>query len=268
MASKKKISKKSPQANKKNNRLKSNSKTSKKPKKTLSEEAKPSAADGSVAEIVIKMQKARSKTEKESLFKQVISRIDPLIKRIVGKFNIPGYHSDDLYQEAMYAVRFKAIADFDTGRIIGDDFVGFEKFAALCTKRHLSTLLKTSFQNKKAALNTSISFSNTNNTKDDFDFSSILTDGSEQFSSKIERKEALRRVVGELFSQLSSFEKKVLALYAKRMSYQEIADFINSDKDPYKSKSSAKVNIKGIDNALSRIKSKARQILDSMNIDL
>jgi RNA polymerase sigma factor (sigma-70 family) len=268
MASKKKINKKSQQASNGKPKSRSKVKTSKKPKAKPAVKVKPSAADGSVAEVVIKMQKTKSKTERESLFKQVVARIDPLIKRIVGKFNIPGYHSDDLYQEAMYAVRFKAIADFDTSRIIGDDFVGFEKFAALCTKRHLSTLLKTSFQNKRAALNTSISFSNSNNTKDDFDFSSILADGSEQFSSKIERKEALRRVVGELFSQLSSFEKKVLALYAKRMSYQEIADFINSDKDPYKPRSSVKVNIKGIDNALSRIKSKARQILDSMDIDL
>jgi RNA polymerase sigma factor (sigma-70 family) len=256
MASKKKINKKSSPANKSRNKKKENKK------------AKPLAADGSVAQIVIEMQKTKSKIERESLFKKIVQRIDPLIKRIVGKFNIPGYHQDDLYQEAMYAVRFKAISDFDTSRIIGDDFVGFEKFAALCTKRHLSTLLKTSFQNKKAALNTSISFNNSNSTKEEFDFSSILNDGSEDFSSRIERKEAMRKVVGELFSQLSGFEKKVLALYAKRMSYQEIADFINSDKDPYKGRSSIKVNIKGIDNALSRIKSKARQILDNMDIEI
>lgn len=261
MASKKKTNKKSPQKRKSKTASKPKSKKPTKAKKIL-------AADGSVAEIVIKLQKSNSNAEKEKLFKEVMSRIDPLIKRIVGKFNIPGYHQDDLYQEAMYAVRFKAIADFDTSRIIGDDFVGFEKFAALCTKRHLSTLLKTSFQNKRAALNTSVSFSNSNPTKEDFDFSSILTDGNENFDSRIERKESLKRVVGELFSQLSSFEKKVLALYAKRMSYQEIADFINADKDPYKPKSYVKVNIKGIDNALSRIKTKARQILDSMNIDI
>lgn len=261
MASKKKPSKKSAPAAKKSSKKKSRTTVKNTPKKK-------EAVDGSVAEIVIKLQKAKLESDKEALFKQVIARIDPLIKRIVGKFNIPGYHQDDLYQEAMYAVRFKAIADFDTGRIIGDDFVGFEKFAALCTKRHLSTLLKTSFQNKKAALNTSVSFSNNNSEKDEFDFSSILADGNEVFSSRIERRETLKRAVGELFSQLSSFEKKVLALYAKRMSYNEIADFINSDKDPYRPKSSVKVNIKGIDNALSRIKTKARQILDSMDIDI
>jgi RNA polymerase sigma factor (sigma-70 family) len=257
MASKKKINKKPSQVSKKK-------KVSKKP----SLKKKPLAADGSVAEIVICLQRSNNTDEKDALFVSIMSRIDPLIKRIVGKFNIPGYHQDDLYQEAMYAVRFKAISDFDTSRIIGDDFVGFEKFAALCTKRHLSTLLKTSFQNKKAALNTSISFNNQNTHKEDFDFSSILTDGSEAFSSRIERNEAMKIVVGELFSQLSSFEKKVIALYSKRMSYQEIADFINSDRDPYKPKATTKVNIKGIDNALSRIKSKARQILDSMNIDI
>lgn len=260
-------------ASKKKKSKKLQSKTEAKPKKaskksTADKTKKNAAADGSVAEIVLKMQRARLDSEKDKLFKSIMERIDPLIKRIVGKFNIPGYHQDDLYQEALYAVRFKAISDFDTRRIIGDDFVGFEKFAALCTKRHLSTLLKTSFQNKKAALNTSVSFTNANNYKDDFDFSSILADSNEDFSSKIERVESLRQAVGELFSQLSNFEKKVLALYAKRMSYQEIADFINSDKDSSKSKSYVKVNIKGIDNALSRIKTKARQILESMDIDI
>lgn len=261
MASKKKKSKKSQSKTEIQNKATPKKATSSKPKKNM-------AADGSVAEIVIKMQKAKSDSEKDRLFKEIMDRIDPLIKRIVGKFNIPGYHQDDLYQEALYAVRFKAISDFDTRRIIGDDFVGFEKFAALCTKRHLSTLLKTSFQNKKAALNTSVSFTNANHFKDDFDFSSILADGNENFSSKIERIESLRQAVGELFSQLSNFEKKVLALYAKRMSYQEIADFINSDKESVKNKSYIKVNIKGIDNALSRIKTKARQILESMDIDI
>ncbi len=268
----KKAAKKARSSKKASSKSKASKKViSKKPSKKSAKEvvnSNPIPASGSVAEIVIKMQKAKSTQDKDLFFREIMDRIDPLIKRIVGKFNIPGYHNDDLYQEAMYAVRFKAISDFDTSRIIGDDFVGFEKFAALCTKRHLSTLLKTSFQNKKAALNTSISFSNPNNTKDDFDFSSILTDGSEGFSSRIERTESLKRVVGELFSQLSVFEKKVLALYAKRMSYQEIADFINSDKDPYRGKSSEKVNIKGIDNALSRIKSKAKQVLDSMDIEL
>jgi hypothetical protein len=85
---------------------------------------KPSVArPGSIAEMVIKLQKERTKAGQDIIFNDVIEKIDPLIKRIVGKFNIPGYESSDLYQEALYAVRFKAISDFDVSRIIGDDFV-------------------------------------------------------------------------------------------------------------------------------------------------
>ena len=90
------------------------------------------ARPGSIAEMVVKLQKSPSRKSKETIFNEIIEKIDPLIRRIVGKFNIPGYEKSDLYQEALYAVRFKAISDFDVTRIIGDDFVGFEKFAALC----------------------------------------------------------------------------------------------------------------------------------------
>ena len=51
-------------------------------------------------------------------------------------------------------------------------------------------------------------------------------------------------------------------LYAQKFSYKEISDFINS------SNSSMKVNIKGVDNALSRIKTKAKDLLDEMDLEL
>jgi DNA-binding CsgD family transcriptional regulator len=60
---------------------------------------------------------------------------------------------------------------------------------------------------------------------------------------------------------LSDFEKKVLALYAQRFSYEEIADKLNRNGD------GKKVNIKGVDNALSRIKIKAKQVVDELGIE-
>ena len=60
---------------------------------------------------------------------------------------------------------------------------------------------------------------------------------------------------------LSEFEKKVLALYSQRFSYEEISDMLN------KSGEEKKINIKGVDNALSRIKIKAKIVVDELGIE-
>jgi RNA polymerase sigma factor (sigma-70 family) len=243
---------------------KKKSKVIKKPKKViLAKKEKKSLSKESLAFKVIELQKSKDTEFKEKLFKEIVDQINPLITKIVNKFNISGYDQTDLYQEALMALRFKAIKDFKTDRIIGDDMIGFEKFAALCTKRHLSTLLKTSFQNKKFALNSSISIHTESKDKEDnFNLSDIIDSGEADSLERAERKEEFRILLAKLIEGLSHFEKKVLMLYAQKFSYKEISDFINS------SNYGMKVNIKGVDNALSRIKSKAKDLLDKMDLKL
>lgn len=219
------------------------------------------ARPGSIAEVVVALNNEKRKKNKDILFENIVNKINPLIKRIVGKFNIPGYEKSDLYQEALYALRFKAVSDFDVRRIIGDDFVGFEKFAALCVKRHLSTLLKCSFQNKKATLNTSVSFHSAKPNSESFDMSSLINSTDVSQESDSENKEMFKTIISNLMSQLSDFEKKVLALYSQRFSYEEISDLLNIGKQ------SIPVNIKGVDNALSRIKVKARSVIHHLDIN-
>lgn len=225
---------------------------------------KTTVPKGTVAELVIKLQSAKSKEEKDFAFNQIVERIDPLIKRIVGRFNIPGYEQADLYQEALLALRFKAIDDFDPSRCIGDEMVGFEKFAALCTKRHLSTLLKTSFQNKQATLNFSVSFSAPAKDDEGVDMSSLVADqscGGDIFSA-CSTSEVFHELMQELFADLSDFEKLVLALYSQRNSYEEIAQSIN------KHKKGRRIGIKSVDNALSRIKAKAKSIIQERGMEI
>lgn len=226
--------------------------------------AKVTVPKGTVAELVLKLQSAKSKEEKDLAFNQIVERIDPLIKRIVGRFNIPGYEQADLYQEALLALRFKAIDDFDPSRCIGDEMVGFEKFAALCTKRHLSTLLKTSFQNKQATLNFSVSFSAPVKDDEGVDMSSLVADqtcGGDIFST-CSTNEVFHELMQELFADLSDFEKLVLALYSQRNSYEEIAQSIN------KHKKGRRIGIKSVDNALSRIKAKAKSIIQERGMEI
>ena len=227
-------------------------------------EGKSAVPKGTVAELVMGLQSAKTKQERDAIFDMIVERIDPLIRRIVGRFNIPGYEQNDLYQEALLALRFKAIDDFDPSRCIGDEMVGFEKFAALCTKRHLSTLLKTSFQNKQATLNFSVSFSSPTKDDDGVDMSSLVADqaaGGDIFAA-CSTNEVFHELMQELFTDLSDFEKLVLALYSQRNSYEEIAQSIN------KHRKGRKIGIKSVDNALSRIKAKARSIIQERGMEI
>jgi hypothetical protein len=72
---------------------------------------------------------------------------------------------------------------------------------------------------------------------------------------KLQNKEEFATLVNKLLSRLSKFEKQVFFLYAQQYTYEEISDIINR-KFPQRSD----VNVKGVDNALSRIKNKAKVI--------
>ena len=217
-----------------------------------------------LSDLVIKLKKVIQKKYKDQYFQEILDRIDPLVKKISWKYNVAGHDSSDIYQEALFALRFKAIRDFDIERTNEGDKVAFEKFAALCIKRHLSTLLKTSFQNKKYTLNSSISISaerSLGSGEDTGSLSDILSGVFEEDLDRLVREEQFHIIITEPLKVLSSFEKKVLLLYAQRYSYKEITDIINENREK------VKINIKGVDNALSRIKIKARSLLDKLNED-
>jgi len=87
----------------------------------------------------------------------------------------------------------------------------------------------------------------------------IIAGVNENDLDRVIREEQFSLIVVELLKVLSSFEKKVLLLYAQKYSYKEISDIINESREK------VKINIKGVDNALSRIKIKARTLLDKLN---
>tara|TARA_B100001564_G_C20479715_1_gene596519 strand:- start:457 stop:804 length:348 start_codon:yes stop_codon:yes gene_type:complete len=92
----------------------------------------------------------------------------------------------------------------------------------------------------------------------------IIDSGDAPIIDQIEDREYYMDLMTKLLKSLSPFEKEVFLLYAQRYSYEEIADLINEKRVK------VKINIKGVDNALSRIKHKAKIILvqyESTNAD-
>lgn len=203
----------------------------------------------------------------EDAFVELLRILMPKIQKVVSRFNIPGYDSTDILQEALYALRYKAIKDYDEDRGTGEGPAAFDKFALLCIRRHLATEFKASYQNKKRVLNQSVSIDKeTNNSNQSFGeneiyLSNIISDPKKtDILTNISNDEYYNNLQTLLFSNLSSFEKEVFVLYAQKFSYEEIAEKINDKR--YK----VKVNIKGVDNALSRIKHKAKFILQNYEL--
>tara|TARA_Y100000310_G_scaffold311548_1_gene357927 strand:- start:14391 stop:15143 length:753 start_codon:yes stop_codon:yes gene_type:complete len=195
------------------------------------------------------------KTKVNEAFEELLKRLNSRIMQIVIQFYIPGLSQDDIYQEALSALRYKAIPNFDNAKI-GKGPNPFDKFAVLCIRRHLSTVLKQSWQVKRRALNTSISLDQDRNKNSDEQLflSDIIaiTDGN--ILESLEDKEYYKKLFGNLYKKLSKFEKIVFKLYIQKYSYEEMTDVIN------RSCKEEVVNVKSIDNALSRIKEKGAMI--------
>ena len=209
---------------------------------------------------IVKNKKNVGKISNEA-YNEIENRIKPKVMYIVHQFYIPGCDKNDILQEALYALRFKAIIDYDRNKGNHGPYP-FDNFAILCIRRHLSTLLKSSFQNKRRTLSTSISLDQDRNNDSDnklflFD---ILPTTDSNYLNMLEHKEYYKNLFDKLFDKLSKFEKKVFILYTKKYSYDQMKDMLNKS---YRLKNSKKrVKIKSIDNALSRIKQKGREFFD------
>lgn len=207
------------------------------------------------------IRKNKKEEEVNIAFNSLLSMLMPKINKVVSKFNISGYDHSDILQEALYALRYKAIKDYDKERGTGTGPASFDKFALLCIRRHLATEFKSSYQNKKRVLNHSVSIykeinSTNKNSDEDMSLSNIISDPNiKNLITSTGESEYYKNLQILLLQSLSPFEKEVYILYAQKYSYEEISEKINDGR--FK----VLVNIKGVDNALSRIKHKAREIL-------
>lgn len=227
-------------------------------KKKTSRKPRPNPyAEVDYVDLVELVRKSRSKDKQNQAFEEIERRMSTKIKKISAKFYIPGDNRQDIYQESLYALRYKAIKDYDKERGNDTGPYPFDKFAVLCIRRHLSTKLKSSYQNKKKALNQSMSLDqDRNDSSDDSLFlSDIIPTTDRNVLEEIASDEYFKELVRKLYEKLSDFEQQVFVLYAQKYSYEEITLIINKN-------SKIKINVKSVDNALSRIKIKAISIVE------
>lgn len=179
-------------------------------------------------ELVKIIRGSKSKIEKDLAFEEIVKMMEPNLQKFIRKFTIPGYDKNDIYQEALFALKYKAIKDYDSSRSEIKDISPFDKFAMICIRRHLSTQLKASYQYKNRALNSSMSLNQDRNAGSDNDLylADILidSDSEQNMIQTMHQKEYQKILFNKLFSKLSASEKKVFVLYAQKLSYSEMSE--------------------------------------------
>lgn len=179
-------------------------------------------------ELVEIIRNSKDKEKQDLAFSEIVQMMQQNLKKFTYNFTIPGYDKGDIYQESLFALKYKAIKDYDSSRSDIKDISPFDKFAMICIRRHLSTRLKASYQYKNKVLNSSISLNQDRNTNSDNDLylADILVDTNSAVNiiSDMNQKEYQKILFNKLFSKLSVFEKKVFMLYAQKMSYSEMSE--------------------------------------------
>lgn len=163
-------------------------------------------------------------------------RCSHLVKSCARPFFLAGADSEDLIQEGMLGL-IKAIRSYDA--LHG---VPFEAYARVCIMSRIYSAVRSAAADKHKPLNHSESISQKPLIDDSREFPASLS-GSDPAMLVIHMEEQQERL-HQLESRLSSFEKKVLALFLEGLSYPDMAQQLNRP-------------VKSVDNAIQRIRRKA-----------
>ena len=170
-----------------------------------------------------------------------------LVRQKAKAMYLWGGENDDLIQEGMIGL-FKAVEDYEP-----DAGASFDSFAELCISRQMYTAIKASQRKKHLPLNSYVSLYTSGKREDGKEalpLAETIEAGAESNPEELLlNTEYANAFEEELKDQLSKLENRVLYLHLMGMDYLKIAEVM--DKSP-----------KAIDNALQRIKGKARHILE------
>lgn len=163
----------------------------------------------------------------------LIKKYSYLAKREERFFFLVGGDSEDIYQEGMIGL-FKAIRDYEEGP--GASFV---TFATLCVRRQIQKAVTASNRGKNSPLRDYVSIEDKENVDSDMPHEKSPLD-------LYLENERFQLLLSRIIECLTVREKKVFDLYIQNYSYDNIAEKLGVQK-------------KSVDNAITRIKAKARQ---------
>jgi RNA polymerase sporulation-specific sigma factor len=181
-------------------------------------------------------------------FAALAAKHRPLLRHIVSRYYLVGGDRQDLEQEALLGLH-KACMSYDcSGRS------GFTHFAALCVEHQVIAALKAATCGKHGPLNDSVRFERPIQHDDEEGTLGDLVAGPQTDDPAIraEHREDLRRILYELPEQLTDLQRTVFERAWGGATLQEAGQDLGQSYDAAKT----------ADNALGRIRSKARVLLE------
>lgn len=188
----------------------------------------------------------KAKKGDQRAFDKILKELEPDIKKKINRFYIRGGESADVLQEARIGL-WKAIEDFNE-----DGGMAFRYFAVnLCVPRRLITQISSANRNKFKLQNDAISLATPVRTEvedSEQSLADFIQDENSDMLSEILIKEQFEELSYLLNTRLTPLEKSVFEKYAEEDSYKDIAKSLSQTP-------------KAVDNALMRIRKKAREVL-------
>ena len=171
----------------------------------------------------------------------IVDKYRPLVISICNKMvkyiNNCGIDRNDLIQEGMVGLT-SAIYHFKDQKE-----ASFYTYANTCIKRKIISAIVTANRQNHKILNESISYDDPDLTNDKF-----LKDSNHDPLQIITNSDIIDNIEDKIKAKLTSLEMQVFELMISGFKYREIADILDKD-------------IKSIDNAIQRIRNKAKNIL-------
>ncbi len=196
-----------------------------------------SSPEASEAELI-----ARSKAGDQDAFLALMQRYQFLIRTTARSYFAASAADEDLQQEALIGL-VKAIRDFKDG------VSTFRSFAELCIRRQVITFIKSQTRRKHRLLNTAVSL-DAPHFEDGEPLLNFIAGATAP--APAEEHVDFLEVLAELCSEL---ERKVLSLYTRGYSFEDMAFETGT-------------HVKSIDNAVWRIKVKAKKLRAKMNLKI
>ncbi len=199
-----------------------------------------------------------NKMTDEQLFTQLHTGDNKIIDFLMEKYKgmvrqkaramyLYGGENDDLIQEGMIGL-FKAIRDYDL-----NSEMSFLGFAQLCVSRQMYSAIRASQRKKHMPLNSYVSIyeARTENTDGvQLTLADTIAAGADSNPEEVLLgEEYVQSFEDELKERLSKLENRVFSLHLLGMDYLQIAEVV--DKSP-----------KAVDNALQRMKAKAKALME------
>lgn len=174
----------------------------------------------------------------ENAVNTLLSKYKSLVNQIARSYFLTGGDMEDIVQEGMIGL-YKAIKHFNNSKT-----ASFKTFASTCIKHQIQSAIRIASSAKNQVLSTAVPIvDKINNEEDDEKIEIIFPSDLPSPDDKLLEQERMQEIKDKIKKSLSTLELKVLSLYLKGYSYNEISSIGNISK-------------KSIDNALSRIKNK------------